>query len=76
MAGKDYYKTLGVEKKATQEEIKKAYRAMAMKYHPDRNKANKDAEAKFKEINEAYGVLSDTEKKKQYDTFGNNFSGA
>lgn len=54
MAGKDYYKTLGVEKNATQEEIKKAYRAMAMKYHPDRNKSNKDAEAKFKEINEAY----------------------
>ena len=66
----DYYKVLGVAKNATPEEIKKAYRKMALKYHPDRNKDDKEAENKFKEVNEAYAVLSDTEKRKQYDTFG------
>jgi len=66
----DYYKTLGVEKTATPEEIKKAYRKLAMKYHPDRNKGNKEAEEKFKQISEAYAVLSDKEKRQQYDTFG------
>lgn len=66
----DYYKTLGVSKKSTPEEIKKAYRKLAMQYHPDRNKGNKDAEAKFKEISEAYAVLSDKEKRQQYDTYG------
>ena len=76
MAGKDYYKILGVEKTATEEAIKKAYRKLAMQYHPDRNKENKEAEKKFKEIGEAYGVLSDKEKRKQYDMFGTNFSGA
>jgi curved DNA-binding protein len=67
---KDYYKTLGVDKNSTPEAIKKAYRQMALKYHPDRNKGDKEAEEKFKEINEAYAVLSDPEKKRQYDMFG------
>jgi curved DNA-binding protein len=70
MPGKDYYGMLGVSKTASADEIKKAYRKQAMKYHPDRNKGNKDAEARFKDISEAYAVLSDQEKKKQYDTFG------
>jgi curved DNA-binding protein len=66
----DYYKLLGVGKKATKEEIKKAFRKLAMKYHPDKNKDDKQAEEKFKKINEAYAVLSNDEKRKQYDTFG------
>jgi curved DNA-binding protein len=66
----DYYKTLGVEKKADQEAIKKAYRKLALKYHPDRNPDNREAEEKFKKISEAYAVLSDPEKRKQYDNFG------
>lgn len=66
----DYYKILGVDKKASNEEIKRAYRKLALKYHPDKNKGNKKAEEKFKEINEAYAVLSDDEKRKQYDMFG------
>ncbi len=66
----DYYKLLGVEKGASNEEIKKAYRKLALKYHPDRNKGNKEAEEKFKKISEAYAVLSDTEKRQQYDQFG------
>ena len=70
MSGKDYYKILGIEKSASPAEIKKAYRKLALKYHPDRNKGDKAAEAKFKEISEAYAVLSDPEKKKQYDMFG------
>jgi len=70
MSGKDYYKSLGVSKSASAKEIKKAYRKLAMKYHPDRNKDNKAAEAKFKDISEAYAVLSDPEKRKQYDMFG------
>lgn len=70
MAGRDYYKILGVNKGASEGEIKKAYRQMAMKYHPDRNKGDKTAEAKFKEISEAYAVLSNAEKRKQYDMFG------
>lgn len=70
MAAKDYYDILGVNKKSSDEEIKRAYRKMAMKYHPDRNPNKKEAEERFKEINEAYAVLSDKEKRKQYDTFG------
>ena len=70
MPGKDYYQTLGVSKSASADEIKKAYRKMALKYHPDHNKDNKEAESKFKEISEAYAVLSAPEKKKQYDMFG------
>ena len=66
----DYYATLGLKKGAGAEEIKKAYRKLALKYHPDRNQGNKEAEEKFKKISEAYAVLSDPEKRKQYDTFG------
>ena len=70
MATRDYYEVLGVNKSASGEEIKRAYRKLAMKYHPDRNPNKKEAEERFKEINEAYAVLSDKEKRKQYDTFG------
>lgn len=66
----DYYNILGVNKTASDEEIKKAYRKLAMKYHPDHTKGDKAAEEKFKKISEAYAVLSDKEKRKQYDTFG------
>src|ERR1700712_281883 len=64
----DYYKTLGVDKKATPEEIKKAYRKLARRYHPDRNPDDKAAEARFKEISQAHDVLGDPEKRKQYDS--------
>jgi curved DNA-binding protein len=70
MASRDYYDILGVSKNASDEEVKRAYRKLAMKYHPDRNSNKKEAEERFKEINEAYAVLSDKEKRKQYDTFG------
>jgi curved DNA-binding protein len=66
----DYYNILGVSKTASHEEIKKAYRKLALKYHPDRTKGNKEAEERFKQISEAYAVLSDKEKRQQYDTFG------
>ena len=67
---RDYYEVLGVEKGASAEEIKKAYRKSAMKYHPDRNPGDKEAEEKFKEIGEAYEVLSDDDKRSRYDQFG------
>jgi curved DNA-binding protein len=70
MSGKDYYNTLGVSKSSSQDEIKKAYRRLALKYHPDQNQGDKAAEAKFKEISEAYAVLINPEKRKQYDMFG------
>lgn len=70
MSETDYYKILGVNKNASKEDIKKSYRKLAMKYHPDHTKGNKSDEEKFKKISEAYAVLSDKEKRKQYDTFG------
>jgi len=70
MEYKDYYQTLGVDKKASANEIKRAYRDLAKKHHPDRNPGNKKAEEKFKEINEAYQVLSDSEKRARYDQLG------
>jgi len=70
MSKRDYYEVLGVDKSAGEDEIKKAYRKLAMKYHPDRNPDDKEAEEKFKEINEAYEVLSDSDKKAKYDQFG------
>jgi curved DNA-binding protein len=70
MEEKDYYKILGVNKTASVDDIKKAYRKLAMKYHPDHAKGDKNAEEKFKSISEAYAVLSDQEKRQQYDTYG------
>jgi curved DNA-binding protein len=70
---KDYYKILGVDKNASQDEIKKAYRKLAIKYHPDKNQGDKKAEEKFKEISEAYEVLGDPEKRKKYDHLGTNW---
>ena len=69
-AKRDYYEVLGVAKNADEKTIKKAYRKLAKKYHPDTNAGNPDAEKKFKEVTEAYSVLSDPEKKKMYDQFG------
>ena len=69
---RDYYEVLGVSKNANEDEIKKAYRSLAKKYHPDMNPGDKDAEIKFKEVNEAYAVLSDSEKRSKYDRFGHN----
>lgn len=70
MAKRDYYEVLGISKSATDDEIKKAYRKIAIKYHPDRNPGNKEAEEKFKEAAEAYDVLHDPQKRQQYDQFG------
>lgn len=71
---KDYYKILGVERNASEDDIRKAYRKLAMKYHPDRNPNDKQAEERFKEINEAYQVLSDTNKRTHYDRLGSDYS--
>ena len=70
MAKRDYYEVLGVDKSANKDEIKKAYRKLALKYHPDKNKGDKSAEEKFKEGSEAYHVLSDDKRKANYDQFG------
>ena len=70
MAKRDYYEVLGVSKNATADEIKKAYRKLAMQYHPDRNPGDKEAEEKFKEAAEAYEILSNDEKRAKYDRFG------
>ena len=70
MAKRDYYEVLGVNRNASADDIKRAYRRMAIKYHPDKNPGNKEAEAKFKECAEAYEVLSDPEKRQRYDQFG------
>ena len=67
---RDYYEVLGIQKGASDDEIKKAFRKLAMKYHPDKNPGDKEAEEKFKEVNEAYSVLSDPDKKDKYDRFG------
>jgi len=71
---KDYYKVLGVERNASEDDIRKAYRKLAMQYHPDRNPNDKQAEERFKEINEAYQVLSDPEKRGHYDRLGSDYS--
>ncbi len=71
---KDYYKVLGVERNASEEDIRKAYRKLAMQHHPDRNPNNKQAEERFKEINEAYQVLSDPQKRGHYDRLGSDYS--
>ncbi|HZM23037.1 MAG TPA: J domain-containing protein, partial [Anaerolineales bacterium] len=71
---KDYYKILGVDRKAGEDEIRKAYRKLAMQYHPDRNPNDKQAEERFKEINEAYQVLSDSKKRMHYDRLGSDYS--
>ena len=71
---KDYYKVLGVDRKASEEDIRKAYRKLAMQYHPDRNPNDKQAEERFKEINEAYQVLSDSKKRGHYDRLGSDYS--
>ena len=70
MEKRDYYEILGVQKNATADELKKAYRKLALKYHPDKNPGDKEAEEKFKEAAEAYDVLSDPDKRAKYDQWG------
>ena len=70
MAKRDYYQVLGVAREASEEDLKKAYRKLAMQFHPDRNHGDASAEGKFKELNEAYDVLKDAEKRAAYDRFG------
>ena len=70
MAKKDYYEVLGLQKGASENDIKRAYKRLASKHHPDKNQGSKEAEEKFKEINEAYEVLSDSQKKAMYDQYG------
>lgn len=70
MAKRDYYEILGVERNATDDQIKKAYRKLAMKYHPDKNPGDKSAEDQFKEASEAYEVLRDAQKRQRYDAYG------
>ena len=70
MEKRDYYEILGVSRNASEDEIKKAYRKLAMQYHPDRNPGSKEAEEKFKEAAEAYSVLNDQDKRQRYDQFG------
>ena len=70
---KDYYDILGVSRNSSEKEIKAAFRKLARKYHPDTNKGNKQAEEKFKEINEAYEALGDPEKRRRYDALGSSF---
>src|SRR2546426_9316395 len=72
---RDYYEVLGVGRSATSEELKRAYRKLALQYHPDRNDGDPQAEARFKEVNEAYEVLSDQSKRQRYDTFGHSAQG-
>ena len=71
MADRDFYEILGVQKNASEEEIKKSYRKLAMKYHPDRNKDDKESERKFKEVSAAYEILSNPIKRREYDLTGN-----
>src|SRR5512134_572494 len=70
MAKEDYYRVLGVDRDATKDDLKKAYRKLALQCHPDRNPGDKDAERRFKELNEAYEVLKDSQKRAAYDRFG------